>query len=288
MPSPEMLQAEMPQAYVIGHPVAHSRSPLLHGYWLKRLGLAGRYDKRDVAPQALPAFFDGMRAGQAAGCNVTVPHKEAALALVDEATPAARAIGAVNTVWREGDRLIGDNSDAYGFLANLDDRAPGWERRCKRAIVLGAGGATRAVLYALLSRRLSVALHNRTLERAQKLADEFGPRVSVLATADLATGLSACDLLVNATALGMAGKPELDIDLAGLPPAALVHDIVYVPLKTRLLYIAEARGNPVVDGLGMLIHQAVPGFERWFGVRPVPDEAQRRLLEDDIAAALAG
>ncbi len=279
MPSPHS-----PRAAVIGHPIAHSRSPLLHRYWLRRYAIVGDYERIDVAPEALRDFIAAMAGRGDAGCNVTVPHKQAVMPLLDGVTEAARAIGAVNTIWRESDRLQGDNTDAYGFLANLDEKALGWDSGGGRAVILGAGGAARAAVFALLSRGFELTLVNRTRARADELARVFGPAVTVATPDDLAVHLPACNLLVNTTALGMSGKPPLVIDLASLGRGAIVHDIVYVPLETDLLRQARTRGHRTVDGLGMLIHQAVPGFERWFGVRPVPDAALRQLLEDDIRA----
>ena len=205
---------------------------------------------------------------------------------LDEVSAAAKAIGAVNTLWREGAKLLGDNTDAYGFLANLDERAPGWEQAGRRALVLGAGGAARAVVYALLSRGYEIVLINRTLERAQVLADSFGEGVRATPQSAIVGELANTDLLVNTTALGMAGKPALELDVSALNQRALVHDIVYVPLETDLLRQARLRGHQTIDGLGMLIHQAVPAFERWFGARPKPDTALRALLEADIVAAM--
>lgn len=279
-----MTSSNAPLAFVIGQPIAHSRSPLLHGYWLKALGMVGAYERREVSPEGLPRFFAEMRDGHFAGCNVTVPHKEKTLSLVEEATAAARAIGAVNTVWREYDRLIGDNTDAYGFLTNLDERAPGWDSRGRQAVVLGAGGAARAVVFSLLSRGFHITILNRTTERAEALARQFGAQVAAASLRDMERLLGTCDLLVNTTSLGMQGKPALELDLAALRAGAIVNDIVYVPLETALLRTARARGHVTIDGLGMLIHQAVPGFERWFGARPVPDADLRAILEADIAA----
>ncbi len=274
-----------PRAFVIGHPVAQSRSPTLHGHWLRALGLPGSYEKIDVAPDALPAFVRGLRDGGLAGGNVTVPHKTAVLALVDEVDAAATAIGAVNTLWVEDGRLHGGNTDAFGFLANLDEAAPGWDAgRNGPAVVLGAGGAARAVVHGLLGRGLAVALVNRTVETAAALARDLGPRVTAHGFEHLPDLLPAAGLLVNTTSLGMAGKPPLALDLRPLPPGAVVNDIVYVPLETELLRAARARGLRAVDGLGMLLHQAVPGFARWFGTVPTVTPALRTALERDIAA----
>jgi len=269
-------------ACLIGHPVAHSRSPLIHRHWLHSLGIAGDYVLRDVTADGLPQVFEAIRAGAIAGCNVTIPHKEAVFELVDEATPTARAVGAVNTVWREGDRIIGGNSDVGGFLASLDEQAPGWDAGARRAVVLGAGGAARAVCHGLLDRGLEVAIVNRTPERGKALADSLGGPITAVEETRLPEMLGEASLLVNATSLGMTGKEPLRIDLAPLPAAAVVCDIVYVPLETELLRQAAAKGCRTVDGLGMLLHQAGEGFERWFGVRPTVTAELRALIAADI------
>jgi shikimate dehydrogenase len=280
-----------PRACIIGHPVAQSRSPMLHGFWLRQYGIAGEYGRENVAPDGFPEFFAGFRAAGYIGGNVTAPHKVNAMQAVGRLDAAARAIGAVNTIWLDGEDWVGGNTDAHGFIANLDDRAPGWQASAKVAVVLGAGGATRAVLYALRERNMAVVLVNRTQQSAQALAAEFnttqGPRVSVVAWDDMDDALAQADLLVNATVLGMQGKPAMEIDLAALKPSAVVYDIVYVPLETGLLRAAKARGHRVVDGLGMLLHQAVPGFHRWFGFMPTVTPELRALIENDILAVTA-
>jgi len=273
----------LPRAAVIGWPVAHSRSPLIHGYWLKSLGLPGSYDRIAVPPEAADAFFADFRASGLLGANVTLPHKVRAVAACDELAVAAREMGAVNTLWWEGDRLIGDNTDGYGFLANLDQQAPGWSADPGTALVLGAGGAARAVIYGLLQRGFRVVVANRTLDRAEELAAMFpGAEVGDWAAA-MAPGADIA-VVVNTTSLGMAGNPDLPIDLTRLGPDAIVTDIVYTPIETGILKRARAAGLRTVDGLGMLLHQAVPGFERWFGVRPeVTDDLRARVL-DNIGA----
>ncbi|MGR3484322.1 MAG: shikimate dehydrogenase [Paracoccaceae bacterium] len=258
---------KVPLAGVIGAPVAHSRSPRLFAHWLSALGLPGHYvplhvegaDLRDVIA-TLPAM--GFR-----GCNVTVPHKEAALALAAEVTPRARAIGAANTLTFDGGRIVADCTDGIGFLANLGEL-----QGARTAHVLGAGGAARAVVHALRDAGLRVAIANRTEARAEALAEVFGATVAPWGERPSA------DLLVNTTSLGMQGQPPLPVDLSAMPKGALVTDIVYAPLDTPLLAAARARGLRTVDGLGMLLHQAVPGFERWFGATPVMDEATRRAV----------
>jgi shikimate dehydrogenase len=277
----------LPRAFVIGHPIAHSRSPMIHGTWLREHGLSGSYEKIDVPPGAIPSFVGGLRTAGFSGGNVTVPHKTAVMGLVDDLDPAARAIGAVNTLWFDEGRLVGGNTDAIGFVASLDADAPGWDASRGRAIVLGAGGAARAVVYGLLARGFAVAVANRTPSAAEAIATAFGPMVSVHAWADLPGLLPSADVLVNTTSLGMMGKPPLVVDIAGLTPAAVVCDIVYVPLETDLLRMARIRGHRVVGGLGMLLHQAVPGFERWFGLRPCVTPALRALVEADVRAAVA-
>ena len=275
-----------PRAFVIGHPIGHSRSPLLHGHWLRSLGLPGSYEAVDVAPDALAAFFAGLRQAGFAGGNITVPHKQAAMAHVACINAAGRAIDAINTVWLEQDAWVGGNTDAHGFLANLAERAPGWAASTRTAVLLGAGGAARAAVHALLQTGVRVHVVNRTLAHAERIAADFGPLVSAHGWPELGGLLPDADLLVNTTALGMAGQPPLQLGLTGLKRTAIVCDIVYVPLQTALLAAAVARGHRVVDGLGMLLHQAAPGFERWFGVRPVVTVQLRALLEADIAGRL--
>ena len=276
----------MRRACVIGWPVEHSRSPLIHRYWLKQYGLDGAYEKEAVKPEHLPAFLGSLKSQGYAGANVTLPHKEAALRLAAVADEAARTIGAANTLWLdEAGRLNASNTDAYGFMTNLNAAAPGWNETRRPVMVLGAGGAGRAVLHGLLAEGASrILLANRTPGRAQELAAAFGPAVTVVDWRERDHALLGCGLLVNATSLGMTGKEALDLDLALLPSDAAVADLVYSPLETRLLAAARARDNRAVDGLGMLLHQAVPGFERWFGVRPaVSDE-----LRAHVVASLGG
>jgi shikimate dehydrogenase len=278
----------IPRACVMGHPVAHSRSPLLHGYWLEKLGIRGTYELADVSEADFPEFLRTLGARGYVGGNITVPHKERAFAGVERREAAAEAIGAVNTVWYEDRRLIGGNTDAYGFLAHLDASIPRWKESTRRAVVLGAGGAARALVYALLARDVQVALANRTVARAQELAAHYGNRPSAHGFEDLPGLLGTADLLVNATALGMVGKAELTLDVSRLKPGAIVYDIVYVPLETPLLAWAKAAGHPTVDGLGMLLHQAVPAFARWFGVTPEVTPELRARLEADVRAKTGG
>ena len=274
------------KAFVTGHPIAHSRSPKIHGYWLEKYGIDGSYEPLDVAPAEFAGFLAGLKAQGFRGGNVTIPHKEAAFASVGRRDEAAEEIGAVNTLWFEGDILCGGNTDAHGFAANLDESAPGWAENGP-AVVLGAGGAARAIVHALKMRGVrDIRIVNRTLARAQELADRFGAGVRAYETAATAALLEDAGLLVNTTALGMHGHEGqgLPADPAHLPAHAIVADIVYVPLETPLLAAARRRGLKTADGLGMLLHQAVPGFERWFGLRPEVTQA----LRDRIVADLAG
>lgn len=278
----------MIRAFVVGHPVAHSRSPLIHGHWLAEHGIAGAYERIDVAPDAFPDFVRALPASGFRGGNVTIPHKQAAFALADALTPRAKAVGAVNTLVVGPDGgILGDNTDAPGFCAHLDQSlGAGWpERAGGTALVLGAGGAARAVVAGLAERGLTrIRVANRTPARAEAVA-ALAPGVgAALAWDALPAALAEAGLLVNATALGMTGQPPLTLDLAPLPARAAVADIVYAPLETRLLADARGRGLSAVDGLGMLLHQAVPGFAAWFGVRP----AVTASLRDRIVADLAG
>lgn len=268
------------KAFVIGHPINHSRSPLIHGSWLAEHGIDGSYEAIDVAPAALPAFFDRLRSGEFAGGNVTIPHKEAVFALCDAVDPLARKIGAVNTLVVRDGMVHGTNTDYLGFLGNLDAGAPGWSDGLQSAIVLGAGGAARAILVALQSRGIStIHLLNRTEETAVVLSQELGPGIEPHPLDWFATGAPDAGLVVNTTSIGMHGSRFDNLDLALLSQQALVTDIVYVPLETPLLGDAAALGLRTVDGLGMLLHQAVPGFEAWFGVRPAVTAKLRQRIE---------
>jgi shikimate dehydrogenase len=280
-----MIEPNLPRAGVVGWPIEHSRSPMIHRYWLKQLGIAGSYEKFAVRPGEFLEFAARIREGELVGANVTVPHKEAAFAACDDRTPVAEALGAVNTLWRQDGRLMGDNTDVAGFLANMDEATPGWAERRWLAIVIGAGGAARAIIYALMSRRFErIAIVNRTQERAETLAAHFGGSTTVMAWADLSKNLGKADLLVNSSSLGMVGQPPLAVDLSALPQRAVVADIVYVPLQTSLLEAASARGLRTVEGLGMLLHQAAPAFARWFGREPAVTPALRTLVEAEVMA----
>lgn len=267
------------RAFVIGHPIAHSRSPLIHGTWLAQYGIDGSYEPIDVAPEALEAFIARVRAGEFAGGNVTIPHKEAVFALCDEVDPLARRIGAVNTIVLRDHRLYGSNTDYMGFLGNLDTEAPGWSKNLDAALVLGAGGAARAILVALQSRDIPVILLNRTRSSAERLAQELGGNIAVGDLADFNTVAPGAGLIVNTTSIGMHASRFGGFDLKVLRADTLVTDIVYVPLETPLLADARARGLRTVDGLGMLLHQAVPGFEAWFGVKPQVTPALRAAIQ---------
>ena len=267
-----------PLAGVIGCPVGHSRSPVLHCTWLQQYGITGHYVPLHVEADDLGSVLRALPRMGFVGANVTIPHKEAVLALADEVSETARRIGAANTLSFGVDgRLYADNTDAYGFIANLRQNAPAWNATYAPALVLGAGGAARAIIVALQDAGVpDIYLSNRTAARAEELAAEFG--VTALPWEDRARVLSGIACVVNTTSLGMTGQPALTLDLSTLPRSALVTDIVYTPLGTPLLAQARAQGCNVVDGLGMLLHQAVPGFERWFGVRPEVTDALRRAV----------
>lgn len=276
-----------PKACVMGHPVAHSRSPLIHNHWLKTLGIAGSYELMDLTPGQFPDFIAGLGSNGYVGGNVTVPHKEAAYAAVARRDAAANAIGAVNTLWLADGVLVGGNSDAHGFVANLDETAPGWDVADGRAVILGAGGAARAATYALTNRGIRTALVNRTRARAEEIALHFGALASAHDLHALPDLLANADVLVNCTSCGMVGKPPLDIDLGPLLKSAVVYDVVYVPLETPLLAQARRRGLRIVDGLGMLLQQAGYGFQKWFGAKTTVTPALRALIEADIVAKTA-
>nr|WP_170539644.1 shikimate dehydrogenase [Ruegeria arenilitoris] len=275
-----MTDNRIPLAGVIGHPIAHSRSPALHGYWLKTYGLPGHYVPMDVAPADLETVLRSLPKAGFVGTNVTVPHKEAALRLADHVSDRASVIGAANTlVFRADGSIHADNTDGYGFMQNLRAGARDWVPQDGPAVVFGAGGAARAVLQALADAGVpEILLTNRTRSRADHLKEEFGQRITVVDWVQAGNVIENAELVVNTTSLGMQGQPELRVPLDGLQPGTVVTDLVYTPLKTRLLEQAEAAGCTVVDGLGMLLHQAVPGFERWFGLRPEVTEETRAAV----------
>jgi shikimate dehydrogenase len=278
-----MSERAVPRACVAGWPVDHSRSPLIHSYWLRKLGIDGSYGKTAVPPGQFAAFAEGIGRDGLVGANVTIPHKEAAFAACDWVSAHAADLGAVNTLWRANGKLCGDNTDVAGFLDNLDEQAPEWRGGTRCAIVLGAGGAARAIVRGLVSSHIDrIVIVNRTLDRADRLASQYGDSAQSAPWSALPELLAGADLLVNASSLGMVGQPGLEIDVAPLPARAVVADIVYIPLETPLLGAAKSRGLRTVEGLGMLLHQAAPGFERWFGVRPLVTPELRALIEDDI------
>lgn len=273
----------MIRACCIGWPIQHVRSPLIHGFWLKAYGIDGDYTREAVEPGGAADFLRSLADRGFAGCNVTIPHKEAAFAAMDEVEPGAVAVGAVNTVWHDAGRLIGMNSDVTGFLRNLDEQVPGWDGDVGHAVVLGAGGAARGIVHGLLSRGVEVVtLANRSREKAEAIAAGHPPHIRVTAWGDLPAVLPGADLLVNTTSLGMSGQPPLELPLDALKPTAIVSDIVYVPLTTPLLTEAARRGHRTAEGLGMLLHQAVPGFRKWFGVTPEVTAELHALLAADI------
>jgi len=266
---------------VIGHPIAHSLSPKLHNYWLDKYNINGEYKAYDIAPESLEHFLRSMPEKGFAGCNITIPHKEKAMKFVDELEPGfAQKIGAINTIVVKDGKLVGSNTDYYGFLENL--KAHGHIIDKRNVLVLGAGGAARPICAGLLALGCSITLVNRSVERARELAATIGEgQVEVMPWKALDVAMKHKSLLVNATSLGMQGQPPLDISLDTLPIDALVTDIVYKPLVTHLLAMASRRGNPVVDGLGMLLHQAAPGFKAWFGLDHLPgvdDRLRQHIL----------
>jgi len=273
-----------PTACVIGWPIGHSRSPLIHRYWLRKLQIEGDYVPLALEPSQATAFFASFAASGFIGGNVTVPHKELAFEAATIADSATELLGAVNTLWLEDGELFGTSTDAEGFLANLDEAEPGWSKNAGTAIVLGAGGAAKAVVWALLQRRFEpVVVINRTVDRAEALSDRFGTTVRAADWGEAPKWLPSAQVIVNATSLGMAGQAPLPIDINMLPDDAVVNDLVYAPLETNLLRVARARRLRAVDGLGMLLHQAVPGFEKWFGVRPTVTTELRALVVADLA-----
>jgi shikimate dehydrogenase len=268
-------------ACLIGWPAAHSRSPLIHHFWLRKLGIEGGYTIESVPPEDVAEFIGHLSHHGFVGANVTIPHKERAL-LLSVPDERAKAVGAANTLWYDGDTLRSTNTDIEGFLDNLDASAPGWDS-IEDALVLGAGGSSRAVIFGLIERGIArVHLVNRTMARAQALADQFGPQIIPVPWEAIGDVLPRAGLLVNTTSLGMKGQPALGIDVGKLPSQAMVADLVYVPLQTQLLAAARTRGLNTADGLGMLLHQAVRGFELWFGQRPEVTPELRALVEDDL------
>lgn len=269
------------KAGVIGWPIKHSRSPLIHGHWLKQYNINGSYEKIAVDPVELENFINNLSANFA-GINITVPHKEKVFHFADIITDEAKAIGAANTIWFENGKMVAGNTDAYGFITHLTTSAPEWNSN-QPAMVLGAGGASRAIIYALLQKNVpQIFLTNRTMARAESVVAEFGSKIKVISWDEKADHLASCGLLVNTTSLGMAGSEPLNLNIDTLPDTAICYDIVYAPLETELLKNARTKGAIAIDGLGMLLHQAVPGFEKWFGHRPAVTTELRDLIIADL------
>ena len=273
----------MKRSCVIGWPIEHSRSPLIHGHWLKTYGIAGSYTKEAVRSEDLAPFLGSLEANGFSGCNVTVPHKEAAFSLAGIKDTSAVAAGAANTIWLEKGKIACANTDTYGFMTNLSRSAPNWASLDGPVAILGAGGAARAIVHGFLEAGVEeVRVFNRSLNRAEDLARHFGPRVKPKAWNDFAGSTPDASVIVNTTTLGIAGHGDLDIDLSHARAGCVAADIVYVPLETGFLKAARARGLATVGGLGMLLHQAVPGFEKWFGIRPEVTGELYQLIAGDI------
>jgi shikimate dehydrogenase len=276
----------MKRACVIGWPIAHSRSPLIHQYWLRTYGIEGTYTKEPVRAEELPQFLGSLKDRGFSGCNVTVPHKEAAFAAAKIQSPSAIAVGAANTLWFEGDALACTNTDTYGFMANLDQSAPHWKQSPGPIMILGAGGSARAVIHGFLEAgRDDIRVYNRTIERAQEIARHFRARVSAWPWDARNDHTADASVIVNTTTLGMNGVGDPGIEVSRARKDTVVADLVYVPMETGLLSSARTYGLVGVDGLGMLLHQAVPGFEKWFGVRPEVTPELYRLVAENIREA---
>lgn len=277
----------MKRACVIGWPIEHSRSPAIHGYWLKRYGIDGSYTKRAVPPDEIDDFLGSLAAEGLAGCNVTIPHKEAAFRKADERETSAVAVGAANTLWLDDKgRLCAANTDTYGYMTYLAGQAEDWNRRDAPVSILGAGGAARAIVHGFLEAGVSeIRVFNRSLARAEALARDFGPRVKAMPWEQRSRASTEAAVLVNATSVGLKGVGSLALDFTDFHPDCIVSDIVYVPLETALVREARRHGLRTVDGLGMLLHQAVPGFEKWFGVRPEVTAELYDAIAADIEAA---
>lgn len=276
---------DIKRAFVTGWPIDHSRSPLIHNHWLKQYGLAGEYVIRPCEPEKFAEFLATMKQEGFIGGNISIPHKETAFTIIDAPEPAALNLGAVNTIWMENGHLCGTNTDEYGFLANLDEQHPGWDNsdnKAAGALVLGAGGASRAIIHGLLQRQFAnITIANRTLDRAKNLVNQFGSNCHALELNQVTPQNFNPAIIINTTSIGM--KDDIQpIDLEGYPVTAIVHDIVYTPLITPLLAQAQSLNMPTIDGLGMLLHQAVPGFEKWFGIRPKVDASLRQLILENL------
>ena len=281
-----MTNSTAKRACVIGWPIEQSRSPLIHGYWLKRYRIEGSYTKEAVKPEDVTAFLSTLAERGFTGCNVTVPHKEAAFGAADVKEDSAVAVGAANTLWLEGGKLHCANTDTYGFMTHLDLSAPGWKAQDAPVLILGAGGAARAIVYGFLKAGVArILIANRSRRRADQLADHFGDKVCAIDWDKRNDVVCDVGVIVNTTTLGMKGLGDPGIDFSGCRNGAVAADIVYVPLETDFLKSARAKGLIGVDGLGMLLHQAVPGFEKWFGVRPQVTQDLRDLIVADIEGA---
>ena len=279
------MTAETPAACIVGYPARHSRSPMLHGYWIKRYGLEADYRAEEIPPEEISEFLTHLADHGYVGCNVTMPHKDIAFELSDP-DERATSVGAANTLWLDHGRLLSTNTDVEGFLGALDAAAPGWDGRTTEAIVLGAGGAGRAVVYGLIERGLeTIHVVNRTIEKAAAMRERFGNSIKPATWDQLPALLEGARLLTNATSLGMHDQPPLEIDISRMADDAVISDIVYVPLTTPLLTAAKARGLATSNGLDMLLHQAVRGFELWFGKRPEVTQELYDLLAADIESA---
>lgn len=271
------------RAGVIGWPIHHSRSPIIHNHWLNAQSINGRYETIAVSPDGADEFFKGFKTSGLAGFNITIPHKEAVIPYLDHIDEAATAIGAVNTVWLEDGKMCGSNSDWIGFSDNLDQWVAGWDRHNEHALILGAGGAARGIIFALIKRGFkNITVANRTLSRAQDLANHFGSVVSAIELSLAEQVIESCTLIINTTSLGMDNNPPLPLTLEAIKPDCLVTDIVYTPLETPLLKLAKSKGNQTVDGLGMLLHQAKMGSKLWFGGNPVVSDELRTLVLQDM------
>jgi shikimate dehydrogenase len=275
----------MPKACIIGYPVSHSRSPMIHGHWLEIHGIKGSYTHAEVKPEDFASFIRGMPDQGFVGGNMTIPHKTAIMAIAHHRTAEADAAGAANTLWFEDGKPCVDNTDITGFLSNLDHGAAEWDRNAEVAVLLGAGGAARGIIHGLRQRGFErVLVANRTLSNSESLVEVFGDFVQPIHWQETERYLVDADLLINSTSLGMVGQPPLTLSLSNLPAHAVVTDAVYAPLETPLLEVAKLRGLRTVGGLGMLLHQAVPGFERWFGVKPVVSDRLYDLIITDLKA----
>ena len=278
-----MTTTSPPKACVIGWPVKHSRSPLIHGYWLKKHGIAGSYEKRETHPEALQDFINSIRQGEYVGCNVTIPHKENIARLVDEVDPAAAKAGSLNTVYIEKDRLKATSTDGHGFLANLLSCHPGYSISKKPIVILGAGGSARAIANTLAQNHAaSILIHNRTHSRAENIAEVIGSPLRAVTREQLNNALPTAGLIINTTSAGLTDSEQMTLPWSILDPHTIIADIVYTPLITSLLKAAKTHGHPIVPGLGMLLHQAVFGFEKWFGLRPQVTRELYDIVARDI------